>query len=90
MVPEIQGNYSWFSLRRDDKIVPRAPWHQLVYNKEAQDVFKKAEELKEAGLAAAEFGLDVNIEDLDAISNLLKPDAKYDENGQKVFFMQLW
>ena len=29
-------------------------------------MFKKAEELKEAGLAAVHFGLDVNFEDLDA------------------------
>ena len=58
--------------------------------KEAQDVFKKFEHLKEAGLVAAEFGLDVNIEDLDVILKLLKPEAKYDENGKIVYFMQLW
>ena len=43
MAPEIQGNYSWFSLRRDEEIVPRAPSHQLVDIEEVQDVFKKAE-----------------------------------------------
>ena len=48
-------------------------------------MFKKAEELKEAGLAAAEFGLDVNIEDLNAILKLLKPEAKYDKMEKKCF-----
>ena len=47
-------------------------------------MFKKGEELKEAGLAAAEFDLDVSIEDIDAISNLLT--LRHDENGQKWFF----
>ena len=50
ITPEIHGSYNWYSLRHGEEIVTRKPWYQFVDQKEAQDMFKIVETLKEAGL----------------------------------------
>ena len=90
MTPEIQGSYNWYRLRSGGEIIPRKPWHQFVDLKEVQDVSQRVEQLEEAGLIAITTGVEVNIGDIDAILMLLEPEEKYEEDGQKVYFMQLW
>ena len=55
ITPSIPGSYSWYNLRRG-KEVTREPWHQHVVIQEAQDVFGRLEQLKEAGVFAEKCG----------------------------------
>ena len=65
MVPEIPGNYNWYSFRRGQEILTRKPWHQYVDIREAQalDIKGKVKELREAGLKAAVIGVETNAAD---------------------------
>ena len=60
MIPEIPGNYNWYSFRRGQEILARKPWHQYVDIKEAQDIYGKVGLLKEASLTAAAIGVETN------------------------------
>ena len=57
--PDIQGNYSWFSLYQEDGAVVLTcqPWHQFVDEKEAIDIWKTFEKLSVSQHAAEKFGL---------------------------------
>ena len=58
--------------------------------REAQDINVKVNQLREAGLKAAAIGVETNAADLDETLRLMKPEEKYDEEGRRKYFMELW
>jgi hypothetical protein len=65
ITPTIQGSYSWYNLRRGKEVI-REPWHQHVDIKEAQDVFRRLEQLKEAGVLAEKIGVVIDFKEIEA------------------------
>ena len=56
MIPEIPGNYNWYSFRRGPEILARKPLHQYVDITEAQDIYIKAAKLRKASLTPLQSG----------------------------------
>ena len=46
--------------------------------------------LKGASLTATAIGLETNAADFDGAMKLMSPEAKYDEEGKRKYFMALW
>ena len=90
IVPTIQGNYSWYSLRRREEFLQRKPWHQYVDLKEAQDVFRRLEQLKEAGVFAEKFGVVVDVKEIEATLKLIEPKNNHNIEGQLIYFPRLY
>ena len=90
IIPEIPGFYNWYSFWRGQEILARKPQHQYVDIKEAQDIYGKVVLLKEASLSAVASGVEMNAADFDGAMKLMNPEAKYDEEGQRKYFMALW
>ena len=90
IVPTIQGNYSWYSLRRREEVLQRKPWHQYVDLKEAQDVFRRVEQLKEASLLAEKIGAVIDFEEIEATLELLEPKHRINLEGQVIYFPKLY
>ena len=68
MIPHMQGNYSWYSFKQGEAIVPREPWHQYVDIKEAEDIFRQFDKLKEAGHLSEKLGVIQDAGEIDAFT----------------------
>ena len=90
MIPHMQGNYSWYSFKQGETIVPREPWHQYVDIKEAEDIFRQFDKLKEAGHLSEKLGVIQDAGEIDAFTELLEPKHRLNEDGQVIYFPKLW
>ena len=90
MIPHMQGNYSWYSFKQGDTIVPREPWHQYVDIKEAEDIFRQFDKLEEAGHLSEKLGVIQDAGEIDAFTELMEPKHRLNEDGQQVLFPSLW
>ena len=89
ITPTIQGSYSWYNLRRGEEVI-REPWHQLVDIKEAQDVFRRLKQLKEAGVLAEKIGVVIDFKDIKATLKKLEPKNNINLEGQVIYFPRLY
>jgi hypothetical protein len=89
IAPTIKGSYSWYNLRRG-KEVTREPWHQHVDIQEAQDVFRRLEQLKEAGVLAEKIGVVIDFKEIEATLKKLEPKNNLNLEGQVIYFPRLY
>jgi hypothetical protein len=85
ITPTIQGSYSWYNLRRGEEVI-REPWHQHVDIKVAQDVFRRLEQLKEAGVLAEKIGVVIDFNEIEATLKKLEPKNNLNLEGQVIYF----
>ena len=92
--PDIQGNYSWFSLYQEDGavVLTRQPWHQFVDEKEAIDIWKTFEKLLVSQHAAEKFGVETthSQDDIKMMQEMMTPSSHLTIDGLTVYFFKLW
>ena len=63
--PEIPRNYSLFNFQRGNQLVERKPFHLFMELKDAEDVFRKVEELGAADVLSEKICVVVEKEEID-------------------------